>query len=86
MSDDRVTRQGTVKGHHAKPGDEVAEGGPAEQPTEPGGAMKPAASKARAQGVPEDDSSAATAGAAEKAHAADVGAGKTQSGRGHRKD
>ena len=86
MSDDRVTSHGTVKGHHAKPGDDVAEGGPAASPVAPSGAVKPSASKAHVEGVPDDDTSAATAGSAEKAHAAEVGAAKTQSGRGHRKD
>ena len=41
---DKVTSHGTVKGHHAKPGDAVPEGGPAAAPTEGSGAAKGAAS------------------------------------------
>ncbi len=82
---DRVTSRGTVKGHHAKPGDAVAEGGVAPAPTEGHGAPKPSASKAAVEGVPDADASTATAGSEEKAQAAEIGAEKTQSGRGHRK-
>lgn len=82
---DRITSHGTVKGHHAKPGDAVTEGGAADAPKLDGGTPKPAASKAAAEGVPDDDTSSATAATEEKRHAAEAGAGKTQSGRGHRK-
>ena len=84
MSDTK-TSHGTVKGHHSKPGADITEGGPAESPTEGHGHAKPAASKSEAEGVPTDDTSSATAGSAEKQHAAEAGANKTQSGRGHRK-
>ena len=81
-----TTSRGTVKGHHPKPGDNVQEGGVAPMPTEGAGAPKGAASKAYAEGaVAGENTSTATEGAREKAHAADVGATKTQSGRGHRK-
>lgn len=83
---DNTTRQGTVKGRHPEPGDDVTEGGPAPAPTSSHGTPKPAASKAVAEGVPDDDTSAATAGTAEKERAARIGAEKTQSGRGHRKE
>ena len=84
--DDRTTSRGTVKGHHAKPGDDVTEGGPAAAPTEGHGAPKGAASKADAEGaVAGDDTSRATVGKSEKEHAQEVGLAKTQSGRGHRK-
>jgi hypothetical protein len=86
MSDDRTTGQGTVKGHHRKPGDDVTEGGVAPAPTEGRGTPKAAASKAAAEGRPDGGTSAATAGKAEKEHAAEAGAQKTQLGRGHRKD
>jgi hypothetical protein len=86
MSDDRTTGQGTRKGHHGKPGDDVTEGGVPPAPTEGRGMAKPSASNAAADGLPDGDTSAATAGKAEKEHAAEVGAQKTQSGRGHRKD
>ena len=83
---DKVTSHGTVKGHHAKPGDAVPEGGPAAAPTEGSGAAKGAASKAAVEGaVAGDNTSTATAGSLEKQHAAGVGAEKTQGGRGHRK-
>ncbi len=85
MSDDTTSR-GTVKGHHPKLGDDVTEGGPATAPVDPHGATKPSASKAAAEGVPDDDASSATAGSAEKEHAARAGAEKTQTGRGHRKE
>ncbi len=85
-TDDATTSKGTVKGHHAKPGDEIAEGGVAPAPTESHGAPKGAASRASAEGAVEgDDTSTATGGKLEKAHAAEIGASKTQSGRGHRK-
>ena len=85
-SDDTTTNRGTVKGHHVKPGDNVAEGGVAPAPTEGHGVPKGSASKASAEGAIEgDDTSTATGGKQEKEHAAEVGASKTQSGRGHRK-
>ena len=86
-TDDRTTSRGTVKGHHAKPGDDVLEGGPAPAPTEGGhGHPKGAVSKANAEhAVAGADTSTATAGKAEKEHAAEVGMEKTQEGRGHRK-
>lgn len=85
-SDDRTTNRGTVKGHHARPGDDVVEGGVAASPIEGHGAPKGAASKALVEGaVAGDDTSSATGGKSEKEHAAEVGASKTQSGRGHRK-
>ena len=82
-----TTGRGTVKGHHAKPGDDVTEGGVAPAPTEGGhGSPKGSASKAQAEGAGVgDDTSTATAGRLEKEHAAEMGAAKTQSGRGHRK-
>lgn len=84
--DDRTTSRGTVKGHHAKPGDAVAEGGPAPAPTEGHGAAKGAASSARLEHAEEgENTSAATAGRLEQEHAAGVGSAKTQEGRGHRK-
>lgn len=86
-TDDTTTSRGTVKGHHEKPGDNVTEGGPAAEPTEGGhGHSKGATSTAHAAGAVEgNDTSSATVGKAEKEHAASVAAGKTQSGRGHRK-
>lgn len=86
-TDDSTTSRGTVKGHHEKPGDAVREGGPAASPTEGGhGHPKGAVSTARDAGaVGGEDTSTATAGKAEKEHAAAVGAHKTQEGRGHRK-
>ena len=86
-ADDATTDRGTVKGHHARPGDEVAEGGPAPEPTRHGhGTPEPSASRAAAEGTATGaGTSAATVGRAEREHAARTGAGKTQSGRGHRK-
>lgn len=85
-SDDTTTGRGTVKGHHAKPGDDVAEGGVMPSPTEGPGAPKGSASKASAEGAIEgENTSTATVGKLEKEHAAEIGASKTQSGRGHRK-
>ena len=85
-SDDTTTSRGTVKGHHPKPGDDVTEGGVTPAPTEGHGAPKGSASKASAEGAVEgEDTSTATAGKQEKEHAAEVGAAKTQAGRGHRK-
>jgi hypothetical protein len=85
MSDDKTTGQGTVKGHHRKPGDDVTEGGVPPAPTEGHGAPKASASNAVAEGRPDGGTSAATAGKAEKEHAAEAGARKTQERRGHRK-
>ncbi len=83
---DEVTSRGTVKGHHPKPGDDVLEGGPAPAPTEGHGKPKGSAAKAQAEGaVQGEDTSAAVQGKADKEHAAEAGAAKTQSGRGHRK-
>ncbi len=82
---DEITSHGTVKGHHPRPEDNVPEGGPAPAPTEGQGAAKGAASKAVDGAVAGDNTSTATAGKAEKEHAAGVAAEKTQSGRGHRK-
>ena len=48
-------------------------------------ALARSASKAADEGKPEDGTSTATAGRAEKDEAAAKGAEKTQSGRGHRK-
>jgi hypothetical protein len=85
-SDDRTTSRGTVKGEHPRPEDAVPEGGPAPSPTEGRGAAKASATSAGNDGaVAGDDTSTATAGRAEKQHAAGVGDNKTQSGRGHRK-
>ncbi len=85
-TDDHTTSRGTVKGHHAKPGDNVAEGGPAPSPTEGSGAAKASASTAKLDGAePGDDTSTATQGKHEKEHAAGQGAAKAQDGRGHRK-
>ena len=68
------------------PGTPVTEGGPAPDPTRAGhGTPKPAASKAADEGKPEDGTSTATVGRAEKDEAAAKGAEKTQSGRWHRK-
>lgn len=84
--DDETTGRGTVKGHHSTLGDVVTEGGVAPAPTEGHGAPKGSVSKAEAEGAGVgDDTSTATAGRLEKEHAAEVGAAKTQSGRGHRK-
>lgn len=83
---DEITSRGTVKGHHAKPGDDVTEGGVAPAPKEGHGAAKGAVTRASAEGAVEGaDTNAATVGKQEKEHAAEVGAMKTQSGRGHRK-
>ena len=84
---DRMTGRGTVKGQHSKPGGDVTEGGPAPSPTEGGhGHPKGSVSKANAEhAVAGDDTSSATAGKAEKEHAAEAGLNKTQEGRGHRK-
>ena len=83
---DEVTNRGTVKGHHPKPGDDVQEGGPAAAPIEGHGKPKGSASKAHAEGAVEgENTSTATQGKLDKEHAAEVGAAKTQSGRGHRK-
>ena len=85
-TDDHTTSRGTVKGHHAHPGDNVTEGGPAPSPTEGHGAPKGAASTAEAEGAePGENTSTATQGKEEKEHAAAQGAAKTQDGRGHRK-
>ena len=86
-TDDRTTSRGTVKGQHPKPGDDVTEGGLSPDPTEGGhGHAKGAVSKAEAENaVAGDDTSTATAGKAEKEHAAEAGMEKTQQGRGHRK-
>lgn len=73
---------------HSKPKTDtsVAEGGKAEDPTDGGhGHPKPAASRASAEGSPEAGTSSATAGKAEREHAAEAGAMKDQQGRGHRK-
>jgi hypothetical protein len=85
--DDETTSRGTVKGHHAQPGDDVTEGGMAPASTRHGhGTPEPAASRADAEGTDTGSgTSAATVGKAEKEHAAEAGAEKTQSGRGHRK-
>ena len=85
-SSDAVTSRGTVKGHHAKPGTRwrrrggaVADGGRAWE-------AKGSASKAEAEGaVVGEDTNTATQGKLDKEHAREAGAGKTQSGRGHRK-
>ncbi len=83
---DEVTSRGTVKGHHPKPEDDVPEGGPAAAPTEGRGMPKGSAAKALAEGaMVGEDTSTAVQGKSDKAHAAEVGAAKTQSGRGHRK-
>lgn len=85
-SDDATTSNGTVKGYHPKPGDDVAEGGVAPAPTEGHGMPKGSASKAAFEGAVEgDNTTTATGGKLEKEHAANLGASKTQSGRGHRK-
>ncbi len=84
--DDRTTSRGTVKGHHAQPGEAVTEGGPAPSPTEGHGAAKGSASSAHLEHAVEgEDTSTATAGRLEKEHAAGAGSAKTQDGRGHRK-
>lgn len=83
---DEITGRGTVKGHHPKPGDDVQEGGPAPVPTEGHGKPKGSASKAHAEGAVEgENTSTAVQGKLDKEHAAEEGAMKTQSGRGHRK-
>jgi hypothetical protein len=86
-ADEATTDRGTVKGHHARPGDEVAEGGPARAPTRRGhGTPEASASRAAAEGTATGaGTSAPTAGKAEREHAAQAGAAKAQSGRGHRK-
>ncbi len=76
-----------VPGNHLPSSPDVTEGGKAPSPTTHGhGTPKAAASTAGDNDSPTDDTSAATAGKAEKEHAAEAGASKTQSGRGHRKD
>ena len=84
--DDTTTGRGTVKGHHAQPGDDVTEGGVAPAPADGRGHPKAAASRATEEGNPQGEAtSTATQGKHEKEHAAEMGAAKTQSGRGHRK-
>ncbi len=84
MSGHGKTEQPLVKGNHLGSSDDVAEGGPAPVPIEGHGAPKASASKAAAEERPDGGTSDATAGKAERDHAAGIGAGKTQSGRGHR--
>lgn len=83
---DSVTGRGTVKGRHANPGEDVTEGGPAPSPKENHGSPKESMSNAKdGRVVGGDDTSRATSGHREQEHAAERGAAKTQSGRGHRK-
>ena len=81
---DEITSRGTVKGHHPRPEDAVTEGGVAPAPTEGHGAPKGAASKAVIEGAETgENTSTATVGKAEKAHAEAVNADKPQSGKAH---
>ena len=83
---DTTTSHGTVKGHHARPGSDVTEGGSAPSPKEDHGSPKESMSNAKdGRLVGGEDVSPATSGHREQQHAAEVGASKTQSGRGHRK-
>jgi hypothetical protein len=76
-----------VPGNRLPSSPDVTEGGPPPASTAHGhGSPKPASSTAADNDTPNDDTSDATAGKAEKDHAAGAGAEKTQSGRGHRKD
>lgn len=86
MSGNKSDEQPLVKGNHLPSSDDVREGGSAPAPGEGAGSPKASASKAVDEGRPTDDTSTATVGKAEKDEAAAIGAGKTQSGRGHRKD
>lgn len=79
---DEVQAAGSAKAGTGQ--DEVLEGGKAENPTEGKGRPKPATSRADAEGGPDAGTSSATAGKAEKEHAAESGAAK-EHGRRHRK-
>lgn len=69
-----------VAGGHLASSPDVTEGGKAPAPTEGGhGHAKGAASHATEEDNPTDGTSGATAGRAEKDHAAAVGAGKPRS-------
>lgn len=65
--------------------DVVTEGGKAEAPTEGKGHMKPAASRADAEGSTEAGTTSATSGKAEQVAAEMAAADKEQHGRGRRK-
>lgn len=86
MSDDRTAGRGLPGNQGVEPGGEVTEGGVPPAPVERHGMPKASASKADDEGRPDEGTTPATAGKAEKQHAAAAGALKTQSGRGHRKD
>ena len=69
-----------VAGNRLPSSPDVTEGGKAASPTDGGhGHPKGAASRAEAEGNPQDGTSRATQGKAEKDHAAGMGAGKPRS-------
>lgn len=83
---DGTADRGTHRGPHGRPDADVPEAGPAPSPVHPDHSPKASASRTRDEGaVAGDDTSTATQGKAEQRHAAEIGATKTQSGRGHRK-
>ena len=83
---EEVQKAGTAKAGGLLGEDAVPEGGPAPAPTMTKGHLMPAASRAHGDGTPEDGTSSATAGKAEKeAAATNAALTKEQHGRGHRK-
>lgn len=82
---DEVQASGSAKAGGPHAGESVTEGGQAPAPTQGKGVAKPAASKAANEGRPEDGTSGATVGRAEKAEAAGIASTRTASGRGRRK-
>lgn len=82
---DEIQQAGSAKAGAGHP--EVAEGGKADSPLHTKGKPLPAASRAGADGTPEEGTSSATAGKAEKEAAAkNAELTKDQHGRGHRKE
>ncbi len=81
---DEVQQAGSAKAGAGHP--EVPEGGPPSAPKQAGGHPMPASSRAHADGTPEEGTSSATVGKAEKQAAAENAAStKEQHGRGRRK-
>ncbi len=82
---EEVQQAGSAKAGAGHP--EVTEGGKAPSPLHNKGEPMPATSRASADGTPEEGTSSATAGKAEKEAAAKKAElTKDQHGRGHRKD
>ena len=84
---DEVQQAGTAKAGGTHGEAFVPEGGPAPAPTMAKGHPMPAASRAHVEGTPDEGTSSATAGKAEKESAhRNAELTKDQHGRGHRKE